>query len=537
MATGGLSPILFFAQCFYICRRTIVFSLQKVFFLLFFVFVSSHLRAQIVPRDNSSLNYRIIGFSFPADNECKSYRIEIASGDYNTEDSFIKNIILSPVSKTNRLIAEVPAFGSKYTWRIIYAHKKNDIQKSAFYHFSTNITKQVDTTFRRLNIIQQAGAYKDAYVALDGGGVIYDMKGNPVWYLPDPGASNYLVGDMKLTPQGTITYIVDQACYEVNYNGQKLWQAPTYKADTGTGFYHHEFTRLANGHYMVLGTEFVWYSRTKTKDSSYMVVIPDTVKHDKYSGAVGSAFIDSPGAKNRGRYGTIIELDKNGKIVWYWKSSKYLLASDYVNYWPQDMSKRYEPHENAFWFDEKNKAIYLSYRNLSRIIKIDYPSGNVLHTYGEIYKRGSIPKENSLFCNQHSVRRSADGNIYFFNNNYCHGSDSDPSIMMLKDAVSEKDTTETVWEYKCSRDKYTRGFYSGGIGMELPDRSMFICLGSDYAKLMIVSREKKILWSALPETYSNDRKTWEPTGKIYRANIISRKDLERMIWAGTTQNH
>ena len=497
-------------------------------FLLLFIVVSFQLRSQILPKDSSSLNYRIVGFSFPADADCKNYKIEIATGNYTNEDSFAKRIILSQVSKTNKLIAEVPSFGSYYTWRIVYARNK----KSALYHFRTTLSKDVDTTITRLNIMQPAETYKDAYVGIDGSGVIYDMKGNPVWCIPDSDKFNNVVGDMKFTPQGTITYLVDQTGYEINYTGQRLWKTPSYPVDTGTGFYHHELTRLANGHYMMLGTEFFWYSKVKTKDTSYFVTVADTVKHDKYTGMVGSAFSEAPGAKNRGRYGTIVELDENGKIVWYWKSSKYLNSSDYVNYWPQDVSQRYEPHENAFWFDEKNKVVYLSYRNLNRIIKIDYQSGKVLNTYGEIYKRGVLPsKSNGLYCNQHGIRRSQDGYIYLFNNNLCQYSDPRPSVIMMREPASEKDTLKTVWEYKCDADKYKRGFYSGGIGIELPDRSMFICLGSDYAKLMIVNRDKKTLWSALPETYSKDRKTWEPSGKIYRANLITRKDLERLIWS------
>jgi len=55
-------------------------------------------------------------------------------------------------------------------------------------------------------------------------------------------------------------------------------------------------------------------------------------------------------------------------------------------------------------------------------------------------------------------------------------------------------------------------------------------MGSDYPKLLIVTQQKKILWSALPERYEPDRNAWSVTKKIYRANIISRKELERLIW-------
>ena len=36
-------------------------------------------------------------------------------------------------------------------------------------------------------------------------------------------------------------------------------------------------------------------------------------------------------------------------------------------------------HSNALWFDESESAIYMSSRHLSRISKIDYPSGELLY--------------------------------------------------------------------------------------------------------------------------------------------------------------
>jgi len=502
------------------------FVVQRVLIILILFIVSSHLRGQVFPKENSTLHYRIIGFSFPAGDGGNNYQLEIASGNYTTEDSFKKNIILSPRSKTNKLIAEVPAFASHYTWRIVYKHKWGGENKSELYHFSTGYIRAIDKAQRRLNIMQPATTYKDAYVFIDGTGVMYDMNGNPVWYIPDSSSA----GDIKTTPQGTITYYEGITGYEIDYNGKKLWTTPPYDRDTGTGYHHHEFTRLANGHYMVLGTDFVWYSKVKAGDSSYFVTVPDTIKHDYNAGGEGSSFVDKPTAKNRGRYCTIIEYDEKGNVVWLWRSAKHLMETDYVNYWPADISRRYETHLNAFYFDEKNKVIYASYRNMSRIMKIEYPSGKVLRNYGESYKKGVQPKGNSVFCNQHSIRRSKEGYLYFFNNNYCYGNTKPPTILLMREPATDTNELEKVWEYECPVDGVKKGFYSGGIATELPDSSFFICLGSDYAKLMIVNRGKKTLWSALPEMRSNDGKTWVPTEKIYRANLITRKELEQLIW-------
>lgn len=503
--------------------------MYKIIIFLVFITVSLQLRSQILPKDGSNLNYRIIGFSFPASHKADiKYTIEIAAGNYSSLDSFKKNIIFSKVSKSNKIIAEVPAFGSDYTWYINYSCKTAKLKSSPLYHFSTVKNDRVDTTKTRLNILQPADTNKDAYVAVGAGGVIYDMQGNPVWCIADTYGKSNNLSDLKFTPQHTITFMIDQAGYEINYDSKVLWQTPphdTLTYDTGADYYHHEFTRLSNGHYMILGTEFFWYKKATVNDSTYFITTPDRTRHNKYNGVAG--------VKDRGRYGILIELDEKGNVVWSWRSSKYLLTSDYVNFWPKDTSQKFEPHENAFYFDEKNGAIYLSYRQISRIIKIDYPSGKVVNTYGEQFKPGLQPKGNGIFCNQHSIRRSQEGNLYLFNNNTCNGPEAVPSIVMMKEHVSGNAdyNLQKVWEYNCSTDGNTEnGFPFGGNVIELPDRSMFICMGSDYPKLLIVNRQKKVLWSAILEKYDNNRKIWSVAQKIYRANMISRKELEYLIW-------
>ena len=66
------------------------------------------------------------------------------------------------------------------------------------------------------------------------------------------------------------------------------------------------------------------------------------------------------------------------------------------------------------------------------------------------------------------------------------------------------------------------GFPFGGNVIHLPDHRMFICMGSDYPKRLIVNREQKILWVHYLK--------WMVVKKICRANITTCKDLERLIW-------
>ena len=66
-------------------------------------------------------------------------------------------------------------------------------------------------------------------------------------------------------------------------------------------------------------------------------------------------------------FGKLVEYDHNGKIVWQWLASEYFKNSDLHNrtfaYGFLDLD---DTHANAFYFNEKDKTIDISFRNLSR---------------------------------------------------------------------------------------------------------------------------------------------------------------------------
>jgi len=536
---------------------------RKVYFVIFtrvasllflFLFSAHELSAQILPKEWSKLHYRIIGFSYPLNDVVVKYKIEIAAGNFSNEDSFKKNIIKSVYSKSNKVIAEVPYFGVDYTWQAVYTLKKSVIKKSNLYHFSTLYTPEIDSCNVRLRIIKPAVKYRDNYVFVDGNNALYDMKGNPVWYFPFPGKEeqgNVLARDLKTTPQGTITFLHTQHIFEINYNGDTLWKGPDNGQVSGgdSERYHHEFTRLANGHYMVLGTEHVhWDHPFIPEDSSFSMIEDEKIKYDS-----------NISAKKKTPFGTLIEYDEKGNVVWSWKSSKYFMGSDLLYYRPEGKVKVIDVHENAFYFDEHECAIYISFRNISRVLKISYPEGNVMNTYGEIF-RPSVPAiGNGMFCAQHACRKSKEGYLYLYNNNACNDDKSLPTVIMMKESPSGNDSLIKIWEYECSIDginlnpltrkarekrammvrkkmndkswKATLLHYtSGGNVIELPDRSLFVCMNAQYSKLFIVSHDKKILWSATPEKLNPGNNEWYISSQLYKASIITRKQLERLIW-------
>jgi len=138
------------------------------------------LSARLFPAEGSSLNYRLIGFSFPTSEGAENYRIEIAQGSIYSEDSFKNNLVRIAETNINRVIAEVPSFGSNYTWRISYVDKKNVTTTSVFYHFSTLKNKFVDSSLFRMKVEENAKKYADDYIFLDDNKTLYNMQGQPV---------------------------------------------------------------------------------------------------------------------------------------------------------------------------------------------------------------------------------------------------------------------------------------------------------------------------------------------------------------------
>jgi len=493
--------------------------MNRIISLLFFSFIIvPQLHARIFPEENSTLNYRLIGFCFPAPHHVNNYSIEIALGNYNTADSFKKHIILSRYADTNRLIAEVPFFGKDYTWRIVFTTRNSTkIYNSRLYHFSTGYIPAVDTNLNRLRILTSAQKYKDAFVFVDALGVLYDMNGLPVWYLPpNKENSNNNLRDLKLSPLGTITYLMDRGIFEINYNGKILWKTP----DTSI-MYHHEFSRLSNGHYMVLGLEFLLCHSPSLQDSSSFSVVDEKAKRD------------STKIYKKIAFGTLIEYDEKGNVVWLWRTVDYVMHSDLLySYYSGGYT---DQHDNSFFFDEQNKEAYISFKGLCRVIRVKYPDGNVLNTYGKIftkdnpvmYHKGYMENRNDFFCGQHACRRSQKGYLYLFDN----GCDPDvPSkIVIMRQPLSDKDSLQIIWEYTF-QDKAMHMIGGGGNVTELPDQSIFASMGPQNSKLFIVNPDKEIVWNAISETWNKNEKKWEMTSS-YRASIISNyKDLEQLIW-------
>ncbi len=520
--------------------------MYKYCFLFFALIFQFHLNAQTFPSEGKKLHYRIVGFKFITDKPTGKFHLEVAKGTYNSLDSFKKNVILNLSCTTNKVVGELPWFGTDYTWRVVTGSKSEN-KNDSLHHFSTGSIPIVDSNNCRLKVKVPASKHKDAYVFSDMSKVLYDMNGKPVWYLPNVLGiigGNAVVRDMKRSTAGTITLLANDRPYEIDYNGNLIWRGPRegYVSGDSVEHFHHEFTRLDNGHYMVLGNELLPFEAGNI-NSNMDTLVPTAIDGNGQpaNNLPNNALPEgmTPGDKRKGNrnmhpvkisYGTILEYDKFGKLLWYWKSSEYYGQVDFHNC--KTGKKLFDIHENSFCFDQKKQKVYVGFKNISQIVKLSYPDAAIENIFGSLYYPGEPCSDSALFWEQHACRIAKNGDLLVFNNNM-RNLNEPPRIEMMEEVQGAKFYLKKKWEYQYPID--LRGLQrlpltNGGNVEELEDESIFVSMCTPYSNMYIVNKDKELIWDAELEKYNDVDKKWIPFS-MYRGSIIDgKKGLEDMIW-------
>lgn len=493
--------------------------------LLCFYAVSTF--AQVIPVENDTLNFRIAGFKVPPQPLARNYIFEVAFGRLTDEAEFEKHIISRVKSSEHTAVIELPSFGQEYTWRAVVTGKKAQ-NKPTLYHFITGNARYTDTSKYRLKVISNSGEYNDVLVLFDNAPIMYDLTGKLVWYIPDiPGIIGAGRGlrDLKPTPQGTFTLLNDYGAFEFDYRGKVLWRAPDKGIISGDSseHYHHDFSRLGNGHYMVEGMQYMLRKIPANTDTTNFFTDKTMVKKDgDYYKTIDCA--------------TLIEYDSAGNILWNWKSFNVFTDSDYFAKKNPDGTLNSEPHINSFYFDELKNVIYLSLRNYSQILKIAYPSGKVLERYGMPLSQQSQESDKMLFRAQHCVRLTDDGNIVLFNNMTDRYNSREQGfntyVSTIKILKEDHSSLIPLWEFPCNIDTFAIPCgQSGGSVSLLPDHSILACMGIA-GRAFIVDPSKKVLWNALPQ-YNDDYNNQWLTSALYRTSYMQKKYLKKYIFYST----
>ena len=476
--------------------------------------VTSICRSQISPLPGAKLNYNQIMFECEKIKGPGFYVIQLSA---NTTDTLFGYNLLERKDSSPAMLISNLQFGQKYRWR--YTRIK-DGQKPVWqgpYLFEISAISMPGKNLERIIVSKNdTSANAGGFIINDGNHCIIDRAGKPVWYLPNITWRAILVKkkveikpqilDLRLNAAGTITYLADSIAVECDLNGHQLWKGPNdgNVSGMGTESYNHDFKRLPNGHYMILGNE-IW-----RKLPDYY----DTVSiQKKYH--IRQVFNNKEYAKVE--FGTVIEYDKNGKVVWSWNSQDYF-DPDALKPWRLDQESDWSElaHINAFSVDKNNDYVYVGFRNINRVVKVEKKTGKVVDSWGQRWPGGEARKALDIH-RQHDANLLRDNTIAVFNSNDFPGSDSLASVVIF--SQQPVDTGCVIWQFNCDFDSIDhRATRNGGNVDELKNGNLFVCTGN-MDRIFEVTRDKKIVWQAMIQGDAQAGKLFDH--RLYRAHWVS----------------
>jgi hypothetical protein len=289
---------------------------------------------------------------------------------------------------------------------------------------------------------------------------------------------------------------------EVDWDGEVVWQAEI-------PYQHHDFQVLGNGNIVCA-----------THDSRG--ILPADYAAELKGGI--------PGTELEGKIlgDTVVEIDRQGKVVWEWIAYKHL-DPKIDRLCPLETRAKW-PLVNSIWVCHDGDLL-LSLRLSNEVVKINYPTGKVVARYG----RGEI-------YHQHDARELENGNILVFDNGNhrpCYG----PSYSRVVEINPSVDPASSdpwaagtiVWEYKSHPPS---DFYSAvAAGNErLTNGNTFIC-DAQSGRVFEVSPEGEIVWEYVSSFRNNG--TGNYSTMLWRAHRYERDfpglkgrdlDPDRYLW-------
>lgn len=280
---------------------------------------------------------------------------------------------------------------------------------------------------------------------------------------------------------------------EINWDGDVVW---SYEND----YMHHDFNMLPSGNIAAL----VYQQMPVSLSEQVQGGVPGTEMED------GSMWADS-----------IIEVDREGNIVWRWDSWEHL---DPVQDALHPVWSRYEwTHSNSVRYIESDpltgsEAYLISIREINTVALIDRETGDFIWRWGP-----------GVITRQHDARPLDNGNILIFDNGE-GPRDTGPVLDVPHSRVLEVDPRDNggtvVWEY-AAEGLYGWRFFSAIISgaQRLPNGNTLITEGVG-GRIFEVTPDKEIVWEymnpyGIPMGSGQSRETW-----VFKALKYSPDDID-----------
>jgi len=461
-----------------------------------FILLSFSYAGLVSPTDQAMLHYTHILFEWEQIPETNYYEIEIA------EDSEFSNSIFNTTDNTLCFIEEnIIEWSHSYFWRvrsISDAGIAGDWSSPFIFTTSEKISSSTSTIINELEVqtgVTIFGAFFNYFSA------VIDQTGREIW---NSGAEDFVYYNSNNTGNVFGCYLSPGAennlpGKEISFSGETVWEEPN------DDFLHHDLLRLPNGNYLGI------------IETSSLGPIPIGEWTSLFQGLgfqANGVTIEFPWVGDK-----LVEWDKDTKeIVWSWNIFDHFSMSDFDQFggtWNEAyFSLHYDwTHVNAMTFDEAESALYISTRHLSRITKIDYPSGNIIWNLGHQMASGDVELGNDIgFSFQHSLQILENGNILTFDNGNLSSEfrNTAQPISRAIEILTDGSSASLAWSYELPSDLF--GFASGNA-QKLANGNVLITTVGGGGRSLEVNQNGNVVWEGL---YNLSL----PDGAVYRANRI-----------------
>ena len=192
-----------------------------------------------------------------------------------------------------------------------------------------------------------------------------------------------------------------------------------------------------------------------------------------------------------------IEVDKDGNLLWEWSSFDYINENEYDPIWVEAYISSWNfggspsfdwTHSNSIVYDDINDIVYVSIRNLSRIIAIDYSTKEILWNLGNPNFMNEIFfEEDFAFSHQHSAQKTLNNNLIFFDNGRNHIPELSRCVEI---EFNSNNIPEISWDYMLPDSMLT---LSRGECDRLSNSNTLITAGRT-GNIIEVNSQNEIIW-------------------------------------------
>jgi len=463
---------------------------------LILIFLTNFIFAALIqPENNSELSYIYVLFEWGQEPDAINYNFQLSQ----TDD--FSDIILSIHEPTTvHIEKDVIIWDNSYYWRVcpIFA----DGTSGNYSDIRSFNTLESKFNFIETEIINES-LTQNGFTAFcywsDWNSSIFDKYGNEIW---NNGDEDFLFTEINNFGNIFGHRRIDddenpKRAVEINFKREVLWEEGP---SLGYGLDIHEFIKMPNNNYL----------------GFYNYYEDGPIPIGSWTPLFQSIGYIADGITNEYPWHIpmLVEFDKNTEEeIWSWDALDYFSQNDYSNApWSNALSSgKYDwLHMNSIYFDELESAIYLSFRHISRISKISYPSGDLIWNMGyESYDNSSICSDLG-FTWQHYARLLDDGSLLFLDNgnhSTYYMDDEYPTTRIRKIRVIDNNYCEIDWEYAFSEDLFSSGM---GSVHQLNNDNYLINLKANNGKIIELSNDGDEVWLAnlnldVPKNYRSFR--------------------------------